>query len=201
LHPKDTKNELLDILIEIPGILEDFDALLNSAPAFVDERRSSRHSLLERCILYDGELQRWSLGSGLETVSFVEDQIIISPQESAVPSSDDYAMAHLGSLYWTTCLLVYQHLCIIQGHSLDALPERMEPRQYCRKLLLLMPYFQHSNVGEFFPNIAVFPTLAVMRFLNRHDSPGRRSEERKMLGRAFKGDFKLRMENSLRSWL
>jgi hypothetical protein len=38
LNPKNPKDELLDILIEIPGIMEDIDELLACSPEQVDKQ-------------------------------------------------------------------------------------------------------------------------------------------------------------------
>lgn len=201
LHPKDPKNELVDILIEIPGIMEELDELLGSPPDQAGRQMYLSPPLEEKSLLLDSQLQQWSITSGVSTVNFVESQISSDDQEISTPSTEDFAMAHLGMLYWTTCLFLYQILyCHLSNYSLRELPDRMEPRRYCRKIMLLMPYFQRPNVGEFFMNIAILPAIAATRFLDRNDPPDQPSYERKMIGYAFRGKYKRQMEHFLGTW-
>ncbi|KAJ9637379.1 hypothetical protein H2204_004803 [Knufia peltigerae] len=202
LKPKDAKNELIDVLVDIPAIMEDFDALTDSTPKKVDNQVSGHQQLEERCWILDAQLQRWSNTSGLTTVNFVTNEVSGEPQATTIPTSEDFAMAHLGLIYWTVCLLLYQHmyqLGKINPTGTD-LPERVEPRQYCRRIALLLPYFAKSNLGEFFINMTAFPAITIARFLDRYDTPGQSSEERKLLQSAFGGTYKRRIDNFLGTW-
>jgi hypothetical protein len=80
------------------------------------------------------------------------------------------------------------------------LAERTEARPYCRKISLLMPFFQQGNVGEFFTNIVFFPASAAARFLDRSDPPDKPSVERRMLLNAFKGKYRRQMESVFGTW-
>lgn len=182
--------------------MEDFDALTDSTPKKVDNQVSGHQQLEERCWILDAQLQRWSNTSGLTTVNFVANEVSGEPQATTIPTSEDFAMAHLGLIYWTVCLLLYQHmyqLGKINPTGTD-LPERVEPRQYCRRIALLLPYFAKSNLGEFFINMTAFPAITIARFLDRYDTPGQSSEERKLLQSAFGGTYKRRIDNFLGTW-
>lgn len=109
-------------------------------------------------------------------------------------------MAHLGILYWTTCLFLYPILQHLSAHDTMEFPQRMNPRQFCRKIALLLPYFQRAEIGEFFTNITVFPTVAVIRYLDRSDPPNTVSEERSILLNAFKGKYQRLMQTFLGVW-
>ena len=161
---------------------------------------SSCQQLEERCWLHDTQLQRWSATSGSSVVNFVESKISRENEEISAPSSEDFAMAHLGMLYWTTCLLLYQILWHPNRHNWTELPERMDPRQSCRKIALLMPYFQCANMGEFFMNMTAFSAITATRFLDRHDPPDKPSEERRILLKAFRGKYKRQMAIFLGTW-
>lgn len=180
--------------------MEDFDELL-AYPIHQLENQASLHRLLEgRCWVLDSQLQRWSGASGLTAVQFVESQISDVTQAKLSPTSEEFATAHLGLLYWTVCLLLYQHVCRLSRCSQTKLPERVEPRQYCRKIALLLPYFNKSNLGEFFINITAFPVSTVARFLGRHDEPDKLSEECRILQTASIGPYKRYTDNVLRTW-
>ena len=132
-------------------------------------------------LAHDRQLQTWAMTSGLSTVTFVEAKVSHEGHEDSAPSSEDFAMAHLGMVYWATCILLYNNLCQLAGDSRMQLPERINPRQYFRKIALLMPYVQGPGMGAFFMNIAAFPTIVAMNFLVQQDLADHPSEERDML--------------------
>ncbi len=179
---------------------EDLDRHLNCPSDPKQRQNLFRQSLDQRCWLLDSQLQQWTVTSGSSTVNFVSSRISNDHQAISMPSSEEYAMAHLGLLYWTTCCLLYQCLGHLNTCNPTKLPGHVEPRQYCRKILLLMPYFQQSNMGEFFLNITTFPAITISRFLDRNDLPDKPSEEREMLLKAFSGRFQRRMQNFLGTW-
>lgn len=194
--PKDPKDELMDILIDIPSTLEDFDKFLVCPHEDIERKGSLHRSVKKSSWLLDYQLRQWSVTSGSLPITFVEFHIH-DEQESPMPSSEDFAMAHLGVLYWTTCLIVYQILAYLNRQEQRRLPRRMEPRQYCRKILLLMPYFQRPNINAFFLTMTSFSTHAVAAFLDRHDPPDAPSEERKILMTTFKGKFRNQMARNM----
>jgi hypothetical protein len=200
LRPKDPKDELLDILVEVPAILEDLDDFLGCLSDQVERQTFLRQQLEERCWLYDSQLHQWATNSGSSTVTFVEAKISSESQEDAAPSSEDFAMAHLGMVYWATCILLYHTLWYLVGDSRPKYPGRIDPRQYCRKIALLMPYFHGPGVGAFFMNIAIFPAAVAMGFLARRDPADQPSQERRMLLKSFRGKHGHQLQNFLRSW-
>lgn len=181
--------------------MEDLDELLDCLPHQPERELQLYPPLKERSLVLDSQLQEWSLHSGLSVVNFVESKISTHDQPTWAPSSEDFAIAHLGVLYWVTCLLLYQILsCHLGQDSPMDFPDRMEPRQYCRKIMQLMPYFQRPNMGEFFFNIATLPAITVTRFLDRYDPPNQPSYERAMIGDAFKAKYRRQMEHFLGAW-
>lgn len=161
---------------------------------------SLRQQLEGRCWLHDAQLQRWSATSGSSTLIFVESKISNENRKSSAPTSGNFAMAHLGMLYWTTCLILHQTLWHLNSHNRTKLPKHTDPRQSCRKIVLLMPYFQCANMGDFFMNITAFPAMSATRFLDRHDPPDHPSKERRILLKTFRGKYQRRMENFLGTW-
>lgn len=180
--------------------MEDFDELLTCSVFQSTEDTQSQRLLQKRCWLLDYQLQHWSGATGLTAVNFVDSQLVGKHYEGSKPTSEDFATAHLGLLYWTVCLLLYQHICQLNKCDCVELPKRVEPRQYCRKIAMFLPYFNKSNLGEFFINITAFPTNSAIRYLDRHDPTGELSQERKLLQRASIGPYKRQLENLQQIW-
>ncbi|OAP63364.1 hypothetical protein AYL99_02591 [Fonsecaea erecta] len=200
LHPKSPRDKLLDILIEVPGLLEDLESLLGCLSDDVERQMVLRQQLEEKCWAYHSQLQTWSATSGLSTVAFVEDKITNRNQDSSEPSSEHFAMAHLGMLYWATCNIVHHVLWYVAGKGRADLPGLIDARLYCRKIVLLMPFLQRPGMGAFFLNIAGFPAAVAVSFLARQDPPGQVSEERRLLENAFQDHHGTQLRNFLGTW-
>ncbi|OAL30795.1 hypothetical protein AYO22_01415 [Fonsecaea multimorphosa] len=200
VHPKGPRDKLLDILIEIPALLESLESLLACLSDEVERQTLFRQQLEERCWLYHSQLQTWSATSGSSTVDFVEDQIANGAHKGSEPSSEHFAMAHLGMLYWATCNILHEVLWYVAGKDRADLPACMDARLYCRKIILLMPFLQRPTMGAFFLNIAGFPAAVAVSFLARQDPPGKVSEERRMLQKAFQDIHGAQLRNFLGTW-
>lgn len=194
--PKDT---LLDILVEIPALLEDLEVLAG-LPAGSDKRLCLYQQLEQRCWSCDGQLQTWSTSHGAPTLALVESIITIQERNRTSPSSEQFAMAHLGMIYWTTCNLLYQITSFLRTGSPQQLLSRMDPRIYCRNIGLLIPYFQCPGMGSFFLSIVGFPATVAVSYLARQDDPGEFSDERRLLLRAFQGKHGGQLHRFLATW-
>ncbi|EXJ69487.1 uncharacterized protein A1O5_07523 [Cladophialophora psammophila CBS 110553] len=200
LHPKGPRDKLLDILIEVPALLEDLEGLLGCLSGEVETKALLRQQLEERCWLYHSQLQTWSANSGSSTIAFVEDKISNGHHESSEPSSEHFAMAHLGIIYWATCNIIHEVRWYVAGNGRAGLPACIDPRLYCRKIVMLMPFLQSPSVGAFFLNIAGFPAAVAVSFLARQDPLCEVSEERRLLQKAFQGNRGTQLRNFLRTW-
>lgn len=170
--PKSPKDELVDILLEIPGLLEDFDcSVAHSHGQAPQEQTSSREQLRARCLLHDTQLRHWSTHSGATVLAFAESHLssLDTPHEpaSSPPSPDSFAIAHLAMIYYATCALLYD--IMRQFSSGNAASERTDPWVYCRKILLTVPFFQRPAMGAIFINFVGFPVGVVVSFLARQD--------------------------------
>ncbi|QGI82560.1 hypothetical protein CEK25_009289 [Fusarium fujikuroi] len=153
--PKNPKDELVDILLEIPGLLED----LERKPAHETQQGSLYAQLQERCRICDGSLRNWSTSSGQASVSFAEGLISIPATQVSSLSSEDFAMAHLGMIYWATCSLLYRVMADDTNTGL-----------HCRKILLMVPFFQRPDMGAIFINFVGFPVSVVVSFIARQEN-------------------------------
>jgi len=207
-NPKSPKDKLLDILIELPGVLEDI-----STSETLSDQPEQRFVLLKRlegkCWLYDRQLLSWATSCGADIISFVETLITVQNVKdessgSALPSID-LAMAHLGLIYWTTYNLLSQILfwlteACLSKEDKTQLPPHLDPNLYCRKVDLLIPYFKKRGVGSYFVSFIGFPVTVVASFLARHDTSGNLSEAREFLARALDGEHGILLKRFLATW-
>ena len=158
----------MDLLLEIPGLLEDFDSIPSKCDENPQRFSCVYEDLRARCRLYDDQLQEWSATVGVAVVDFTER--LISPEtpwdlNSETPS-EDFAVAHLGLIYYATCTLLYE---IMQQLGVDTDSVRSDPWVYCRKILLLAAYFQRPAMGAMLINFVAFPLGVVVGFCARHE--------------------------------
>lgn len=207
-HSKSPKDELIDILVDIPEILEDIVSLrtLSSQP---EKQYLLRQAVEEKCWRCDRQLLSWSTSCGNATVAFVESLITAHSTEenskNSAPPATDLAMAHLGMIYWTTYSLVSQMLSSLSGASppgedKNRLPPRIDAHLYSRKVALLIPYFKSPAVGSFLLSFIGFPVAVAASFLARQDSEGNFSEARALLVKAFHGERGSQLQRFLATW-
>ena len=153
----------MDILLEIPGLLEDLDRSLACAPDQTQQPSSLREQLHRTCDLCDTQLRTWCTSSGATSLTFAERLISRKTSQISAPSPEDFAMAHLSMIYWATCSLLYQ----IMRHSGIPVDEQSNPWLYCHKILLMVPFFQRPDMGAIFINFVGFPIGVVISFLAR----------------------------------
>ena len=179
---KTPKDVLLDILIEFPGLIEQFDIMETCNDPEAKAQLSQQ--INEWCWKYDAELQDWVTTIGALPVAFAESQLTKDRIDCEAPSTEDFALAHLGTLYWTACALLYDalHLTAIDR---ETLPERLDPRLYVHKVARILPYFQVPSVGEFYLSIVTTPITMCLHVLYDIEPVDQPSEERHMLMRAL----------------
>jgi hypothetical protein len=161
LHAKTQKDRLLDILIEIPTLLEESDLLLRSSNETQEDKYYRRQRLIDHCWLCDEQLTAWH-----ETVTIYKNsQPFNNAQESILVDTMDLGSVHLMTLYWSTCILLYSVLRQAIGPESKLLPERTDIKTYCRKIVRAMPIFFHPAVGAFRAYLSTFPMYVVILHL------------------------------------
>jgi len=172
-HTKTPKDSLLDILVDTPGLFEDFD-VMNSCHD-QEERETRRIELVEECWRFDKELMKWHA-----TTPLAEGLSKPTPQDNAATvSTEVLAAAHLATLYWTTCLIVYATLAAAAGPGAQ-LPVRVDPKIYCRHIASNVSIFFHPAVGTFRVHLATFP-IAMALISMSSMGPDMMETERKLL--------------------
>ncbi|KAH6995929.1 hypothetical protein BKA56DRAFT_539231 [Ilyonectria sp. MPI-CAGE-AT-0026] len=186
--PKDPKDVLLDILVDIPGVFAEFDTMELCIDA--NEREKQRTELSSRCWAYDKKLQAWESGIGRPIMHLIAMKLAEGNLEDQTPSNEELSMAHLGIIYWVTCILLYPVLLSVTAAAeTTIISDRMNPRVYCRKMARLLPYFLVRNAGGFVINMLTFPVGMALAYLRTVEGSSEVSDEQRMLLRVFTGEY------------
>ncbi|KAF6801033.1 hypothetical protein CSOJ01_12035 [Colletotrichum sojae] len=157
---KTPKDSLLDILTDIPVLLEEADLLKN------DPRTSTRQRFLEAYQRLDTEMVWWldNLAPPYQTLAALRERNFSSP------SADELAVAHVMTHFWAACILVYSTLRSSLPHlaaekeSLE-LAQRTDPRPYCLDIANTVEAFFQPEAGTFGMHAAPFPLGMAIRHL------------------------------------
>ncbi|KAK2606308.1 hypothetical protein QQS21_003239 [Conoideocrella luteorostrata] len=209
LIPKSKMDEIVDILIEITGHIEDLDILRAHAGdvATADELRDT---LVYRCMQTYRTLVAWTETVGDALYAF-DPNVVGLPLPT--PSTDeDYELLHLSIVYWITSLFLYstwefalqqniQPSYLTTGVScIDSPPHLDSPQSdtqisdtssinYARRIAWSIHLFFAPGTGAWGANAALLPLGFALRFLMVKESGSPFSEERKLLVSCFKKPF------------
>jgi hypothetical protein len=134
----------------------------------LDEKAPLKQDILRRCWRLDELLQSWTRDAPTlkDFQHHCETEDFLGPK-----NPEDFALAQLTILYWATCSLVYVNLVGLMDTS-DALPSRIDPVVFVRRVASAMPYFLHPRAGAMGPKSASFPLgLAVQVYFGMKDEP------------------------------
>lgn len=169
-HAKTQKDRLLDILVDIPTLMEEFD-LLQSCSNKSPELISRRQRLIDHCWLCDKRLNHWYANLTLYKIAKPLDK-----EEPFMIEEIDLGSVHLMTLYWSTCVMLYNILHEALDRNLQ-LPERTDLKPYCRNIVKAMPVFFNPAVGTLRAYLASFPLYVVMMHLYTFDPEDREVEK------------------------
>lgn len=144
-HAKSTKHLVLEALVEIPGMLEDFDTISGIDDTKEQQQQYSR--LLGSCWAHDALLIRWN--DTWQSVTSVEDDALL--------------------LYWASCLFLYSSTALLSG-KLDTpkaqLPERVTNLgQYIDRLAEAIPKFFEDGTPREAVLMGIFPLGVCLQFM------------------------------------
>jgi len=161
--PKTPKDVLVDIFVDVPGILEDLDCMRNCKDEF--EKESRRTRLVRECWRIDEELTWW-----LGNLSPKQELEELMARGLDNPSACDVAVASIMTLCWTVALLSYSTLRLAIGKNAGLeLPERTDPFIYCTKIANIAEVLFHPSAGTFGIQSAPLPIGMALVYLNSFD--------------------------------
>jgi hypothetical protein len=167
----------MDIFVEVPTLLEDFDNGKSRPGAEI--QRSQLEDVGDKCWHLHRLLNIWRSDIQLP------DQF-----DYSLDCSVEHLMAvYSACIFWAISILVYStlHILHIQHPSLFTrpLPTQLEPRKYCLKIAQALPLFLSHEAGEFGKHMIIYPTAVALRWLYANDEMVEVSMERKMILDAF----------------
>ncbi|KAL0933762.1 C6 zinc finger domain protein [Colletotrichum truncatum] len=173
-HPKSAKDSLVDIFVDIPGILEDLDLFRSCDEGPEKEERQKK--LIRECWRIDAELMSW-----LDSLSPQEEFKALEARGLENPTTCDVVVASAMCLFWTTCILAYSTLRMAFGPNPGVeLPERTNPRIYCTKIANMVDVLFHPAAGTYGIQSAPLPIGMSLVYLNSTEE-GFNSQEKKKL--------------------
>ena len=178
---KSPKDLLIDILVDIPSLLEDVDIMQACKDA--NSKEEQRQRLLGRCYLFDRRLAEWYSSQWPDGTSPPSYRPNTPLGEVCSLKLEDLSSAHLMTLYWSTCLALYITMPLVLGAG-DALPEHADPRIYILKITDTLPLLLHRDVGVFRLHLATFPMGVVYKCLQAM-APDEMVEQRIILAKLF----------------
>lgn len=163
--PKDT---LFDMLVDMPGLLEELDALREG-----EIHHDSCQAFLRRLLEYNASLQRWYQHTSL-TTPWLCSNTLLSHNEIGV------AGAHLMALYWAARLAVFNILqlpifstYVAEDHALG--------KDFHAHIVSLMGRLMENQSGWFGRQAAVFPSCVVHCFVESIGNSFEKELERQKL--------------------
>jgi hypothetical protein len=212
-QPKTPKDELIDILIKVPGLLEDLDA----ARACHDQSvmRSLVCTLVDDCDSLDDQLHTWKTRMGYMLYTYDYDAVGLPLLDPV--TDEDFALLHIVNVYWVVCLFLYSMKqfaeALISGSPVgsDSTPattasttssssssssqtqrdfaSTVDIRTYPYKIAHSISLFFHLSGGPYSANMALFPLGLALRFLIAVEPIDVASDERELLTRSFNMPF------------
>jgi len=149
--PKDLKDVLVDILVDMPDLLQDLDRSGSCDDAA--GQNANNFKLVQKCWDYDRQLQHWLSLVWQESQGPCNAPPLPPPNPpSPGQTPDDWerhlAVIHGMSLYWAICLVLYSALRTASGsQERQNLPERTDPERYVRKLVEAISILLRPTAG------------------------------------------------------
>ncbi|RFN54369.1 hypothetical protein FIE12Z_1496 [Fusarium flagelliforme] len=186
-------NRLVDILVEVPGLLEDLDVLRQASNPTEIERLYN--SLMEKCRTCEMALSSWETAVGPILKTY--DYIIIGETLPIPRNDDDLAMIYLSCYYWMTWLLVlstkgFTELETSPTLTLMSCPSQILARSYAYRIAHAMHLLFQPPAGDYTAVAVFFPLGNAIRYLIMAETFGGQrimSKERLLLTKIFARPF------------
>lgn len=221
---KDTKKspleELTDIMIRAPGLLEDLDTIRTSSAA--ERCPKAWNDLLDKCSRIEQALIAWKVAMNDDLQ--VYDYTTYSGDPLPMPQIDrDFAVLHLSFFYWSCSILLYTTIHMAANEADDnqliTLPspipfsshgypnyrDERNPTLHAHRIVHAMPLSYSPHAGGYAALSSTFPLGVARRYLLvahffPHESGSRSAQKevlQKMLSQPFMGAYSARFIDHL----
>ncbi|KAK3370527.1 hypothetical protein B0H63DRAFT_422358 [Podospora didyma] len=193
--PKDMKDILVDVLIEMPGLVEDLDEMRSSSEDDLERREDLRLQLARKCWGYHRDLLSW-----LDLLNRIVQPPDGSPCPDAKPKSPGpkdvvthIAQVHGMSLFWLTSLVLYSVLRMVCG-SEEILPERADPIYHARRLVEAINALMRPEAGLYGRQSATLQIEVATEYIIEMDPSSEESEALLTTLKSLRSDRELRLQ-------
>ncbi|KAG6363685.1 hypothetical protein INS49_008786 [Diaporthe citri] len=165
-HAKGTKDQLLDILVEVPGFFEDVDNCESLADPEMKHEEYRR--LVATCLSLHAQLQAW-YGALPPGQRYVDTSGLGVEDERAI---EELPGMYTMLLYWATCLYLYNAMRVHSQKRPASVPpflsdikDAVNLGQYVSNMSRLLPFFFNPNAGKANLLLAAFPLGTALQFM------------------------------------
>ena len=160
--PKDLKDILVDILVDMPGLVEAFDNMRLCTER--SRQAALRLELIQKCWEHDRQLLAWS-GLLCQVVNGnTGKKPCTKPRSEAEDLVTHVAQVHGMSLFWTTSLVLYSILWVASEPSEADLPERTNPMHHVRHLVEAITILLQPTAGLYGQQSAALPLEVALQY-------------------------------------
>jgi len=155
--PKNLKDVLVDVLVDMPGLVQAFDEMQLCSDSA--QQTTLRSSVVQKCWEHDRQLLTWS--------NLVFQGLKPGTQPCTDPLSVDLvtriAQVHGMSLFWTTSLILYSILRMAAGPEED-LPGRTDPMHHAHQLVDAISILLQPTAGLYGQQSAALPLEVALQY-------------------------------------
>ncbi|KEF59498.1 uncharacterized protein A1O9_04342 [Exophiala aquamarina CBS 119918] len=162
--PKTPKDLLIDILVDIPELLEDLDT--GKSCRDLESRKTFEFELIRRCWDFEKRLVDWQNQVG------ITDPVYTPNVNQVLFSLDLVAASQTMTLYSISDPDTY-------------FPPHGDPMRYCRRIAAAIPVLLHPLSGAYSVHMVGFPIAVALRWLNGANGQTD-SEEKQMILDVFR---------------
>lgn len=189
-------NKLVDILVEVPGLLEDLDVLRQASHKL--EAEMLANALMNKCRSCERDLLSWAMEVG--DILTIYDYTVAGEVLPLPKDDDDLAVVYLSCYYWMTRLFLHSTMgfCELEDPNIDVkrslrdCPSQQIATSYAYRIAHAIHLLFEPPAGGYSSVAVFFPLGNAIRYLIMTETYGGQStisNERLLLRKIFASPF------------